>query len=115
MMTVVAIRGGLVPILWSTGTGSEIMQRIAVSMIGGMASSTALTLVVIPAIYALVTGLKLPRQQPPPEDLRERRREPVRAPESQLSPAADCADGSASAAAPRLKKDSVPFRTGFCR
>ncbi|MBJ7535770.1 efflux RND transporter permease subunit [Rhodomicrobium vannielii ATCC 17100] len=56
MMTVVAIMAGLLPILWSTGTGSEVMQRIAVPMIGGMVSSTVLTLVVIPAIYALVKG-----------------------------------------------------------
>lgn len=54
MMTVVAIMAGLLPILWSHGTGSEVMQRIAVPMIGGMVSSTILTLVVIPAIYALV-------------------------------------------------------------
>jgi Cu(I)/Ag(I) efflux system membrane protein CusA/SilA len=60
MMTVVAIIAGLVPILWSTGTGSEIMQRIAVPMIGGMMSSTLLTLVVIPAIYGLVKGWRLP-------------------------------------------------------
>src|SRR5258705_7342637 len=40
MMTVVAIMAGLLPIMWSTGTGSEIMQRIAVPMIGGMISST---------------------------------------------------------------------------
>ncbi len=56
MMTVVAIMAGLLPILWSTGTGSEIMQRIAVPMIGGMVSSTVLTLIVIPAIYALIKG-----------------------------------------------------------
>ena len=56
MMTVVAIMAGLLPIMWSTGTGSEIMQRIAVPMIGGMISSTLLTLIVIPAIYALVKG-----------------------------------------------------------
>jgi Cu(I)/Ag(I) efflux system membrane protein CusA/SilA len=43
--------GGLLPILWSTGTGSEIMQRIAVPMIGGMVSATALTLVVIPILF----------------------------------------------------------------
>ncbi|MDZ7601028.1 MAG: CusA/CzcA family heavy metal efflux RND transporter [Hoeflea sp.] len=61
MMTVVAIMAGLVPILWSHGTGSEIMQRIAVPMIGGMVSSTILTLVVIPAIYALVKGFGLER------------------------------------------------------
>jgi Cu(I)/Ag(I) efflux system membrane protein CusA/SilA len=54
MMTVVAIMAGLLPIMWNTGTGSEIMQRIAVPMIGGMLSSTLLTLIVIPAIYALV-------------------------------------------------------------
>jgi Cu(I)/Ag(I) efflux system membrane protein CusA/SilA len=56
MMTVVAIMAGLVPILWRTGTGSEIMQRIAVPMIGGMVSSTLLTLIVIPAVYGLVKG-----------------------------------------------------------
>ncbi len=56
MMTVTAIMAGLLPIMWSTGTGSEVMQRIAVPMIGGMVSSTLLTLIVIPAIYALVKG-----------------------------------------------------------
>ncbi|WP_428411780.1 efflux RND transporter permease subunit [Pararhizobium sp.] len=61
MMTVVAIMAGLVPILWSTGAGSEIMQRIAVPMIGGMVSSTLLTLVVIPAVYGIVKGWKLPK------------------------------------------------------
>lgn len=61
MMTVVAIMAGLLPILWSTGAGSEIMQRIAVPMIGGMVSSTVLTLVVIPAVYGLVKGWRLPR------------------------------------------------------
>jgi len=58
-MTVVAIMAGLLPIMWSSGTGSEIMQRIAVPMIGGMVSSTLLTLIVIPAIYALVKGFHL--------------------------------------------------------
>jgi Cu(I)/Ag(I) efflux system membrane protein CusA/SilA len=61
MMTVIAIMAGLIPILWSSGAGSEIMQRIAVPMIGGMISSTVLTLVVIPAIYALIKGRGLPR------------------------------------------------------
>ena len=61
MMTVVAIMAGLIPILWSTGAGSEVMQRIAVPMIGGMISSTILTLVVIPAIYGLVKGWQLPK------------------------------------------------------
>jgi Cu(I)/Ag(I) efflux system membrane protein CusA/SilA len=63
MMTVVAIMGGLLPIMWSTGTGSEVMQRIAVPMIGGMVSSTLLTLIVIPAIYGLVKGWNLPGSQ----------------------------------------------------
>jgi len=59
MMTVCAIMAGLLPIMWSTGAGSEVMQRIAVPMIGGMISSTLLTLVVIPALYALVKGQQL--------------------------------------------------------
>ena len=54
MMTVVAIMAGLLPIMWSNGTGSEVMRRIAAPMVGGMVSSTVLTLLVIPAIYALV-------------------------------------------------------------
>jgi Cu(I)/Ag(I) efflux system membrane protein CusA/SilA len=62
MMTVIAIMAGLVPILWSTGAGSEVMQRIAVPMIGGMISSTVLTLVVIPAVYGLIKGIGLPRR-----------------------------------------------------
>jgi Cu(I)/Ag(I) efflux system membrane protein CusA/SilA len=61
MMTVVAIMAGLLPIMWSTGAGSEVMQRIAVPMIGGMVSSTVLTLVVIPAVYALIKGWGLSR------------------------------------------------------
>ena len=61
MMTVVAIMAGLMPILWASGTGSEVMSRIAVPMIGGMVSSTVLTLAVIPAVYALVKGWQLSR------------------------------------------------------
>ena len=53
MMTVVAITAGLLPIMWGTGTGSEVMRRIAAPMVGGMISSTVLTLIVIPALYAL--------------------------------------------------------------
>jgi Cu(I)/Ag(I) efflux system membrane protein CusA/SilA len=59
MMTVIAIMAGLLPILWSSGTGSELMRRIAVPMVGGMVSSTLLTLLVIPAIYAVVKGWRL--------------------------------------------------------
>ncbi|MBA4224705.1 MAG: CusA/CzcA family heavy metal efflux RND transporter [Methylobacterium sp.] len=64
IMTVIAIMAGLLPILWNTGTGSEVMQRIAVPMIGGMVSSTVLTLLVIPAIYGLVKGWRLPSNTP---------------------------------------------------
>jgi copper/silver efflux system protein len=66
MMTVAAIMAGLLPIMWSHGTGAEVMQRIAVPMIGGMVSSTVLTLVVIPSIYAVVKewGLRAPRLVP---------------------------------------------------
>ena len=63
MMTVAAIMAGLLPIMWSHGTGAEVMQRIAVPMIGGMVSSTALTLVVIPVIYFVVKGFALRRRQ----------------------------------------------------
>ncbi|MDE2697593.1 MAG: efflux RND transporter permease subunit, partial [Gemmatimonadota bacterium] len=53
LMTVFSTMMGLLPIMWSTGTGSEAMKRIAAPMVGGMVSSTILTLLVIPAIYAL--------------------------------------------------------------
>ena len=53
LMTVASTMVGLLPIMWSTGTGSEAMKRIAAPMVGGMVSSTILTLLVIPAIYAL--------------------------------------------------------------
>jgi Cu(I)/Ag(I) efflux system membrane protein CusA/SilA len=59
MMTVTTIIAGLLPILSSHGTGSELMQRIAVPMIGGMVSSTVLTLIVIPAVYGLIKGWRL--------------------------------------------------------
>ena len=51
IMTVTAIIAGLLPIMWGTGTGSEIMRRIAAPMVGGMVSATLLTLVVIPAAF----------------------------------------------------------------
>jgi copper/silver efflux system protein len=59
---VVAIMAGLLPIMWGTGTGSEVMSRIAAPMVGGMISSTVLTLVVIPALYALVKQWQLGRE-----------------------------------------------------
>ncbi|MFT8245139.1 efflux RND transporter permease subunit [Roseomonas sp. BN140053] len=66
MMTATAIMAGLVPMLWSTGTGAEVMSRIAIPMVGGMVSSTLLTLVVIPALYAILKGWRLPREVPAP-------------------------------------------------
>lgn len=57
MMAVTAIMAGLLPIFWSNGTGSEVMRRIAVPMVGDMISSTVPTLVVIPVLYALLKDL----------------------------------------------------------
>jgi Cu(I)/Ag(I) efflux system membrane protein CusA/SilA len=62
IMTVTAIMAGLLPILWSTGTGSEVMRRIAAPMVGGMVSSTLLTLIVIPALYALCKQYSINKQ-----------------------------------------------------
>ena len=53
MMTVAAIVAGLMPIMLGSGTGSEVMRRIAAPMVGGMASATLLTLVVIPAVFLI--------------------------------------------------------------
>jgi Cu(I)/Ag(I) efflux system membrane protein CusA/SilA len=61
MMTVTAIMAGLLPILWGNGAGASVMKRIAAPMVGGMISSTILTLVVIPAVYALVRERELSR------------------------------------------------------
>ncbi|MEZ4219016.1 MAG: CusA/CzcA family heavy metal efflux RND transporter [Myxococcota bacterium] len=60
MMTVTTIFAGLLPIMWGSGAGSETMRRIAAPMIGGMASATVLTLVVIPVVFAWVRGRALP-------------------------------------------------------
>jgi Cu(I)/Ag(I) efflux system membrane protein CusA/SilA len=87
MMTVVAIMAGLLPITWSTGTGSEIMQRIAVPMIGGMVSSTLLTLIVIPAIFALVKGFRLPSKDRPEGQPSPSPNKPIKRPRSVPEPA----------------------------
>jgi Cu(I)/Ag(I) efflux system membrane protein CusA/SilA len=63
MMTVVAIMAGLLPIMWGSGTGSEVMRRIAAPMVGGMISATILTLIVIPAIYAVVKEFSIRRSE----------------------------------------------------
>ena len=62
MMTVTAIIAGLLPILWGQGAGASVMKRIAAPMVGGMVSSTILTLVVIPAIYSLWQEARLRRE-----------------------------------------------------
>lgn len=60
-MTVATIMAGLLPIMWGGGTGSEVMQRIAAPMIGGMVSAPLLSMLVIPAVYMLLH--KKERQQ----------------------------------------------------
>ena len=64
VMTASAILIGLLPIMWSHGSGADVMKRIAAPMIGGMVSSTLLTLVVIPVLYALWRGRALPAEAP---------------------------------------------------
>jgi len=59
MMTVAAIIAGLLPIMLGSGTGSEVMRRIAAPMVGGMVSATLLTLVVIPAVFLLWKSMGL--------------------------------------------------------
>ena len=63
MMTVLAIMAGLLPIMWGSGAGGTVMRRIAAPMIGGMVSSTILTLLVIPAIYLLWRRAELRRAE----------------------------------------------------
>ncbi|MFT3917695.1 MAG: efflux RND transporter permease subunit [Anaeromyxobacteraceae bacterium] len=59
-MTVAAAMLGLLPIMWSTGTGADVMKRIAAPMIGGLVTSFALELLVYPAVYMLWKGKSLP-------------------------------------------------------
>ncbi len=58
IMTVAAILAGLIPLMWSSGTGSEVMRRIAVPMVGGIISSAVLTLLVVPAAYAAMKSIQ---------------------------------------------------------
>ena len=62
MMTVISTVGGLIPILIGTGTGSEVMKRIAAPMVGGMVSATLLNLIVLPALYAMVLQYRFSRR-----------------------------------------------------
>lgn len=59
VMTVTAVMGGLLPIMWTTGTDANMMKRIVAPMIGGMASSTTLTLIVIPILYSMWRRVQL--------------------------------------------------------
>jgi Cu(I)/Ag(I) efflux system membrane protein CusA/SilA len=62
-MTVTTTMVGLLPILWGTAAGSQTMKRIAAPMVGGMVSSTALTLIVIPVLYFLWKKAELKRKK----------------------------------------------------
>ena len=68
MMTVAVIVAGLLPIMFGTGTGSEVMRRIAAPMVGGMTSATILTLLVIPAAFLLWQRAVLKTSKPEPGD-----------------------------------------------
>ncbi|PHQ60945.1 MAG: CusA/CzcA family heavy metal efflux RND transporter, partial [Robiginitomaculum sp.] len=65
MMTVAVVIAGLLPIMLGSGTGSEVMRRIAAPMVGGMTSATILTLLVIPAAFLIwkTLALRLPRER----------------------------------------------------
>ena len=65
LMTVFTTIIGLLPIMYGAGTGSEVMRRIATPMVGGLVTSTILTLVMIPAMYALVQGFRLKHASQP--------------------------------------------------
>ncbi len=81
MMTVAAIMGGLLPIMWTTGTGADVMKRIAAPMIGGMVSSTILTLIVIPVLYFVWKRRSMRNSGSPiDDDLRQTRRRPESVP-----------------------------------
>jgi len=60
LMTVITVIVGLLPIMWGSGTGSEVMRRIAAPMVGGMVTATVLTLVIVPALYLIVNRRRLP-------------------------------------------------------
>ena len=63
MMTMAAILFGLLPIMWSTGSGSEVMKRIAAPMIGGVVTSAILGLLLYPVLYVLWRGKNLPQSK----------------------------------------------------
>lgn len=71
-MTVAVILAGLFPIMWGTGTGSEVMQRIAAPMVGGMITAPLLSMFVIPAAYLLLRERQLRQGQQQASDRQER-------------------------------------------
>jgi len=62
LMTVTAIIAGLLPIMWGTGTGADVMKRIAAPMVGGMVTSSLMELLVLPAIYVIWKGWGLKKE-----------------------------------------------------
>ena len=62
-MTVAVILAGLLPIVWGSGTGSEVMSRIAAPMLGGMVTAPLLSLFIVPAVYALLRRRRVPAPQ----------------------------------------------------
>ncbi|HEX6137818.1 MAG TPA: CusA/CzcA family heavy metal efflux RND transporter, partial [Casimicrobiaceae bacterium] len=64
-MTVAVIIGGLLPIMWGSGTGSEVMRRIAAPMVGGMVTAMLLSMFVVPAAYLLIRRSELPGARSP--------------------------------------------------
>jgi Cu(I)/Ag(I) efflux system membrane protein CusA/SilA len=76
-MTVAVILAGLFPIMWGTGTGSEVMQRIAAPMVGGMVSAPLLSMFVVPAVFLL---MRKQRREQPLAPFRRRDAEPGQAP-----------------------------------
>ena len=65
LMTVLTTMIGLAPVLWSMGTGADVMKRIAAPMVGGLVTSFFLELTVYPAIFAMWKGRGLPEDPPP--------------------------------------------------
>jgi Cu(I)/Ag(I) efflux system membrane protein CusA/SilA len=63
-MTVATTLIGLLPVMWGSDTGAQIMKRIAAPMVGGLISSTLLTLIIIPAIYYGLRAMEMKKRPP---------------------------------------------------
>jgi Cu(I)/Ag(I) efflux system membrane protein CusA/SilA len=64
LMTALANIFGLMPVMVSTGTGADVMKRIAAPMVGGLASAVLLTLILVPVLYSIWKGRELRRIEP---------------------------------------------------